>query len=119
MSLEGLLAFAGIIAAIYAIVDPVQRRSIRMFVPAWTVWVGVSVSFPLILIAQAAEVPCTAFGPVFSTFFCRFSFGASPLAVFLLRTTSFLVPVVMLLIAAAKWRGARLSSADSTWPRVA
>ncbi|TDI37008.1 MAG: hypothetical protein E2P02_23690 [Acidobacteria bacterium] len=54
-----------------------------------------------------------SFLALLSAFFCRFAFGESPLAVFGLSTASFLVPVVMLWIAAAKWRSARLSSADS------
>lgn len=35
MSLEGLLALIGIIIAIYAQAQPVQRRPISLIVPIW------------------------------------------------------------------------------------
>jgi len=37
MTLEGLLAVGGIVVAIYAIAQPVQRWSLSLFVPVWLV----------------------------------------------------------------------------------
>lgn len=52
MSLEGLLAVAGIALAIYAIPQPVQRRSIGLFVPVWLLPVAVGVSALLVFSVQ-------------------------------------------------------------------
>ena len=37
MSLEGLLTFIGIVIAVYALAQPIQRRSVPLFVPIWFV----------------------------------------------------------------------------------
>lgn len=52
MSLEGLLAVAGIALAIHAIPQPVQRRSIGLFVPVWLLSVALGVAPLLVFSAQ-------------------------------------------------------------------
>lgn len=84
MSLEGLLALAGIIFAIYAIVDPVQRRSIQIFVSGWLLVTGGAVSLLLILTIEATEIPCTTLPAELSPLFCGLAFVIPEWLVFVL-----------------------------------
>ena len=56
MSLEGLLAIAGILLAVYAIAQPVQRRSISLFVPGWLVPFSLLLSAVVLFWREGASV---------------------------------------------------------------
>jgi hypothetical protein len=53
MTLEGLLKFIGVVVAAWAIARPVQRRSLRLFVPAWCLPLAIGSSIALIICRDA------------------------------------------------------------------
>ena len=94
MSLEGLLAIAGIVLAVYAIAQPVQRRSISLFVPGWLVPFSLLLSAVVLFWREGASV----FGYEF------FSWSN-----FTLTVVSFFFPVIATSWAIALWYIARLT----------
>ena len=56
MTLDGLIAVAGILLAIVAIADPIQRRSITLFVPIWTLWAGMLLALVAVGFLKAADL---------------------------------------------------------------
>jgi len=94
LSLEGLLAIAGIVLAVYAIAQPVQRRSISLFVPGWLVPFSLLLSAVVLFWREGASV----FGYEF------FSWSN-----FTLTVVSFFFPVIATSWAIALWHIARLT----------
>lgn len=99
MSLEGLLAVAGIILAIYAIPQPVQRRSINLFVPAWLMPAALSLAAIVLFVSEWV-----------TTFECPVPrwFG------FTVTAVSFGLPVVATLLALFWWWRARLNGRSAS-----
>ena len=93
MSLEGLLALIGIIIAVYALAQPVQRRSIRLLVPIWLVILSVIISVSLLIWRYAVPTFCYAFYP--------WSDFASMII-------ALLIPIIGVLIAFHFWQRAKL-----------
>ena len=94
MTLDGLLAFFGILIGIYAIADPIQRRSLLLFVPfRWLVG-ALFLSLVFILIPSAAEI---------------WWYPLSPFTLFILRVLSFAIPVVAVLVCRVFWKRAHLT----------
>jgi len=93
LSLEGLLTVAGIIIAIYALAQPVQRRSVQIFVPIWLL-VSLIVCSAGILIWRYAV-------PIFNYEFLPWSDFASIIAAFSL-------PIIGAIIAVLLWIRAKL-----------
>lgn len=94
MSFEGLLAISGIVLAVYAIAQPVQRRSISLFVPGWLVPFSLLLSAVVLFWREGASV----FGYEF------FSWST-----FTLTVVSFFFPVIATSWAIALWHIARLT----------
>lgn len=94
MSLEGLLAIAGIIVAVYAIAQPVQRRSIMLFVPAWVVPIALLISAGILLWRKGVET----FGYEFYTW-----------SDFASTVTAFFLPVIAALVGVILWSRAKLT----------
>ena len=94
MTLEGLLAIAGIIVAVYAMAQPVQRRSIGLFVPIWLVPSSLVLSAGLVLWKEVADV---------------FGYYLLPWADCLVIVMAFLSPVITTIVAIILWDRARLS----------
>jgi len=94
LRLEGLLAIAGIIVAVYAIAQPVQRRSIMLFVPVWIVAVALLLSVGILVWRKGVE----AFGYEFY-----------PWSDFASTVTAFFLPVIAAFIAIFLWSKAKLT----------
>jgi len=97
VSLESLLTFTGILAAIVAISRPVQRRSLKLFVPVWPLAGAMLLSFGLILCRDAPLGVRPPFGWPLS------------LVPFVLTTTAFSVPVGATLWSWLQWHQAKLT----------
>ena len=97
MTLEALLTFFGILAAVLAIARPVQRHSLRLFVPAWRLPAAILLSFALIVCRDAP------FGvsPPFGWSLSKVMFG--------LTVAAFVVPVLVALSCWASWERAKLT----------
>jgi hypothetical protein len=97
VTLEALLTFIGILVAILAIVRPVQRRSLTLFVPLWYLGAAVLLSFVLIVCRDAP------FGvrPPFGWSLSKVVFG--------LTLGAFVIPVGAALWSWAQWHSARLT----------
>lgn len=93
MSLEGLLTVAGIIIAIYALAQPVQRRSIHIFVPIWLLILLIVFSVGILIWRYAVPTFCYKFLP-------WSDFASMILAFFL--------PVIGAIIAVILWYRAKL-----------
>ena len=98
MSLDSLLAFVGILMAIYAIVDSVQRCSIGLFVSRWIVAGSLVLAFLLILTPQVIEV-------------CGCSLSAGGALAF--RLSSFMIPVGGVLWGGWQWRRKKLTAKNA------
>ena len=99
MSLEGLLTLIGIIIAVYALAQPVQRRSIPLLVPMWLVPLSIVISAGLLIWRYAVLVLCFEFYP--------WSDLASMVG-------AFLFPITGVLVAYFYWRRAKLKKQKDT-----
>ena len=97
MTLEALLTFFGILVAVLAIARPVQRLSLRLFVPIWRLGVALLLSMALIVCRDAP-------------FGVRPPFGW-PLdkVVFSLTVGAFIIPVLAALWGWVSWERAKLT----------
>lgn len=98
MTLEGLLTFFGLIVAALAIMGPVQRRALVLFVPGWL-------------------VPCSTILAVLFLILRDMPLGIAPpfgwrldLVEYWLTLGAFIAPVAAALIAWRLWERARLST---------
>ncbi len=97
MTFEALLTFLGILVAVLALIRPVQRRSLRLFVPAWRMSSALLLSLALIVCRDAPLGVPPPFGWPLST------------VLFALTLLSFLVPVAAALWSLCTWRRAKLT----------
>lgn len=95
MRLEGLLALIGIIIAVYALAQPVQRRSVRLLVPVWLVISSVIISASLLIWRYAVTIFCYRFYP-WSDFASMIS--------------ALVIPIIGVFIAFIYWQRAKLSA---------
>lgn len=95
MSLTGLLTVIGIIIAIYALAQPIQRKSTHIFVPIWLIILLTIISV-IILIWRYVV-------PILGYIFYSWSDLASMVSVFLL-------PIVGAIIAIYFWYRAKLTT---------
>ncbi len=95
MSLDGLIAVAGILLAIVAIADPVQRRSILLFVPMSILSFGMLAALAIVLFLRAADAWQIAICAKWQYY---------------LYLASFLVPTVAVAVAIGCWQRCRLNS---------
>ncbi len=99
MSLEGLLTVIGIIIAIYALAQPIQRLSVHIFVPIWLI-ISLIIFSAVILMGRYAVHT-----------FCRYEFFEFyPWSDFISMISTFLLPVVGAIIAVIFWYRAKLTS---------
>jgi hypothetical protein len=101
MPLEALLTFIGIVVAALAIMKPVQRYSLSLFVPRWLVWVPGVVSLILIVIRDAP----LGYPPIWGL--------KISMALFLLTMGAFVVPVGAAIWGGMLWHRARLNNRNS------
>lgn len=94
MSLEGLLAIAGIIVAVYAIAQPVKRRSIMLFVPVLVVPASLLLSVGILVWRKGVET----FG---YQFYSWSDFASTVIA--------FFFPVIAALVAIFLWSRGKLT----------
>ena len=94
MTLEGLLTLMGLIIAIYALAQPVQRRSIPLLVPMWLVLLSIVISASLLMWRYALRVLCIELYP--------WSDLASMVG-------AFIFPLAGLIIAYLYWHRAKIS----------
>jgi len=97
VTLEALLTFFGILVAVLAIVRPVQRYSLRLFVPAWRLGFALLLSLGLIVCRDAPLGVSPPFG------------WALPSVLFGLTLGAFLIPVGAALWSWATWHQAKLT----------
>jgi hypothetical protein len=97
VSLEALLTFFGILAAVLALARPVQRHSLMLFAPPWRISFALLVSFALIVCRDAPFGVPPPFG------------WPLPQVLFGLTLASFLVPVLAALWTWASWHRAKLT----------
>jgi hypothetical protein len=98
VTLEALLTFIGILLAVLAIVRPVQRRSLTLFVPMWRLPVAILLSLVLIVCRDAPFGVSPPFG------------WPLPVVIFGLTMGAFLIPVGAALWSWATWAGAKLTT---------
>jgi hypothetical protein len=97
VTLESLLTFIGILVAVLAIVRPVQRRSLVLFVPLWGLGAAILLSLVLVICRDAPlGIP-----PPFGWPLSRVLFG--------LTLGAFLIPVGAALWSWACWQRAKLA----------
>lgn len=63
MSLDGLLTLVGIVIAVYALAQPIQRQSVRLFAPKWFIFLSIIISAILLLWRYAVPTFCYQFYP--------------------------------------------------------
>jgi len=95
LSLEGLLTITGIIIAVYAFARPVQRRSLRLFVPVWLIPVSLFVSACIL---------------IYRYYVLTFGYEFYPLADLISMVCAFFLPIVGALIAISLWHKAKLKN---------
>lgn len=97
MTLEALLTFIGVLIAVLAIVRPVQRHSLTLFVPMWGLGAAICLALVLIICRDAP------FGvrPLFGWSLAKVVFG--------LTISSFLIPVGAALWGWISWHRAKLT----------
>lgn len=98
MNLEGLLTFLGLLVAAIAIMGPVQRRSLVLFVPKWLLPVATIVAVLLLMLRDMPLGIPPAFG------------WRLDLVEYWLTLGAFVVPVAAALVGWKLWDDARLSS---------
>lgn len=97
MTFEVLLTFIGVLVAVLAIVQPVQRRSLTLFVPLWRLGAAILLSLILIVCRDAPFGVTPPFGlPL-------------PLVLFGLTLGAFLIPVGAALWSWFCWHRAKLT----------
>jgi hypothetical protein len=96
VTLEALLTFFGILVAVLAVARPVQRHSLRLFVPAWRLPAAVMLSLALIICRDAPFGVSPPFGWSLSKVTFALTLGA------------FVVPVLAALSCWASWDRASL-----------
>lgn len=94
MTLDGLLALGAILVAIVAIADPVQRRSILLFIPRTLLFAALGASVLVVVFLRAAEV---------------WNVATPPWARFVLYSGSFSVPVLAVVACILSWHRANLT----------
>jgi hypothetical protein len=97
VTLEALLTFAGILVAVWAVVRPVQRRSLALFASPWRVGAGILLAFVLIFCRDAPFGLPPPFG------------WPLPSVLFGLTVGAFIVPVGAALWSWFSWHRAKLS----------
>jgi hypothetical protein len=97
LTLEALLTFFGILVAVLAIARPVQRLSLRLFVPAWRLAAALLLSLALIICRDAPFGLSPPFGWPLDT------------VVFGLTVGAFIIPVLAALWGWASWDRAKLT----------
>jgi hypothetical protein len=97
VTLEGLLAFIGILVAVFAIARPVQRRSLSLFVPVGWLGAAILVSFALIICRDAPFGVGALFG------------RPLPQVMFGLTTAAFVIPVSAAIWSWVSWHRAKLT----------
>lgn len=97
MNLEGLLTFFGLLAAALAIMGPVQRRALALFVPKWLLPASIIVALLFLVLRDMPLGIPTLFG------------WRIDLVSYLLTLGAFIVPVVAALDGWRRWYDARLS----------
>jgi hypothetical protein len=97
MTLEALLTFAGILAAVLAVARPVQRRSLILFASVWRLGFAILLSFFLIFCRDAPFGMSPPFG------------WPLPTVLFSLTIGAFLIPVLAALWSWASWHRAKLT----------
>ena len=95
MSLEGLLTIIAIIIAVYAFAHPVQRRSLRLFVPVWLIPVSLLVSACILIWRDAV---------------LTFGYEFYQWSDFVSKLCAFLIPIIGALIAISLWSKAKLKN---------
>jgi hypothetical protein len=97
VTFEALLTFFGILVAILAIARPVQRDSLRLFVPAWRLVAAILLSLALIVCRDAPFGVSPPFGWSLSKVMFGLSFGA------------FVIPVLAAAWGWVSWDRAKLT----------
>lgn len=97
MTFEALLTFIGILVAALAIVRPVQRRSLMLFVPIWRLPVAILIAFVLLVLRDAP----LGINPPFR--------WPLPVVLFVLTLSAFLIPVLVALWCWASWHLATIT----------
>jgi hypothetical protein len=102
VTLEALLTFFGILVAVLAIARPVQRHSLKLFVPAWRMPAAILLSFALIICRDAPFGVSPPFGWSLSK------------VMFSLTVAAFAVPVLAALWGWASWDRGKLTARGIT-----
>jgi hypothetical protein len=97
VTLEALLTLIGILVAVLALVRPVQRRSLALFVPMWLLPAAILLSLALIVCRDAPFGVSPPFGWPLSVVLFSLTMGA------------FLIPVGAAVWSWATWDGAKLT----------
>jgi hypothetical protein len=98
MSLEGLLTYFGLLAAALAIMGPVQRRALSLFVPRWLLPASIVVALAFLILR---DTPLGIPPPLGLRL---------DLVTYLLTLGAFLLPVSAAFVAWVLWFDAKLSS---------
>lgn len=98
MSLEGLLTYFGLLAAALAIMGPVQRRALSLFVPRWLIPISIVAALAFLVLR---DTPLGIPPPLG---------WRLDLVTYLLTLGAFLLPVSAAIIAWLLWFGGKLSN---------
>src|SRR5271155_1787565 len=98
MSLEGLLTYFGLLAAALAIMGPVQRRALSLFVPRWLIPISIVAGLAFLILR---DTPLGIPPPLG---------WRLDLVTYLLTLGAFLLPVSAAIIAWLLWFGGKLSN---------
>ena len=98
MNLEALLTFFGLLAAAVAIMGPVQRRALLLFVPTWLLPASSLVALILLIIRDAPFGVAPPFG------------WRLDLVTYLLGLGAFVLPICGAILAWSLWWNAKLTS---------
>jgi len=99
LSLEGLLTLIGIVVAVYALAQPIQRRSVPLFVPIWLVILSIIISAGLLIWRYAVPTFC---------------YQVYPWSDFASMVGAFFFPIIGLLTAYVFWHRAKLKKKKDT-----
>jgi len=95
LSLEGLLALVGIIIAVYALAQPVQKRSVLLLVPMWPLLSSILISACILIWRYAVPT---------------FGYEFYPWSDFVSVVGAFSLPIVGAIIACVFWHKAKLTT---------
>lgn len=98
MSLEGLLTYFGLLAAALAIMGPVQRRALALFVPRWLLPLSTIAALAFLIFRDTPLAIPPPFG------------WRLDLVIYLLTLGAFVLPMSAAVIAWMLWFNAKLSS---------